>query len=387
MESLCMDPCELLCIIPKPFQPLPTVTEKTLPPRYYSNIPEDLMLKLVTKGKRSKDVVYLPEKLATKLKGFKPKAKSEQLIKLRTSCPGVYSLDDDSLKLDNINAIYGLLSSPLTNDVSLNPNKLKYLALECGPGSHVKTIQLLLPNSRGLGMTNKSRKEWNLSKLNTDRFTPLSGDNMTGDTVTNWKWLINYVNNIMPNMDFIISNSKSEDEMLAHATIALSTLYNREDSVIEVQEQIDVDTKDDEIEDGMISRQITQTTLGGNMAMRLDDITPFIGEIIYLISLCFEWITIFKPITTEPTSSEKYLICFNCKTNSDVLDILVQAMEKGPSKVTSLVPDIPDDFTIWLTNCNTVYVKRQLEYKDVKYDLNRLLLILGMAGTVELGQK
>ena len=57
---------------------------------------------------------------------------------------------------------------------------------------------------------------------------------------------------------------------------------------------------------------------GGNFVCKLFDLfTPFSVGLVYLMSFCFERIAIFKPVTSRPANSERYIICQGKKGNCD----------------------------------------------------------------------
>lgn len=59
---------------------------------------------------------------------------------------------------------------------------------------------------------------------------------------------------------------------------------------------------------------------GGHFVTKLFDVfTPFSIGLIYLMNQCFEKISIFKPNTSRPANSERYLICKNKKENVEAV--------------------------------------------------------------------
>jgi cap1 methyltransferase len=50
--------------------------------------------------------------------------------------------------------------------------------------------------------------------------------------------------------------------------------------------------------------------VGGNFVCKLFDLfTPFSVGLVYLMYLCFDSISIHKPVTSRPANSERYIIC------------------------------------------------------------------------------
>lgn len=59
---------------------------------------------------------------------------------------------------------------------------------------------------------------------------------------------------------------------------------------------------------------------GGNFVCKIFDIfTPFSVGLIYLMYLCFDRISIHKPVTSRPANSERYLVCENAKESKEIV--------------------------------------------------------------------
>ncbi|KAJ8270520.1 hypothetical protein GJAV_G00115890 [Gymnothorax javanicus] len=59
---------------------------------------------------------------------------------------------------------------------------------------------------------------------------------------------------------------------------------------------------------------------GGNfMCKTFDLFTPFSVGLIYLVYLCFDRVSLFKPVTSRPANSERYVVCRGLKPGSDVV--------------------------------------------------------------------
>lgn len=85
---------------------------------------------------------------------------------------------------------------------------------------------------------------------------------------------------------------------------------------------------------------------GGHFVTKLFDLfTPFSAGLVYIMSRCFESITIFKPNTSRPANSERYLICYGKRQNvQEVIDHLSRInrillfQDKDQDDVVQLVP-------------------------------------------------
>lgn len=69
---------------------------------------------------------------------------------------------------------------------------------------------------------------------------------------------------------------------------------------------------------------------GGHFVTKLFDLfTPFSAGLVYIMYRCFEKISIFKPNTSRPANSERYLICIGKKPNIDnVINYLFEINKK-----------------------------------------------------------
>jgi 23S rRNA U2552 (ribose-2'-O)-methylase RlmE/FtsJ/uncharacterized protein YlaN (UPF0358 family) len=91
-------------------------------------------------------------------------------------------------------------------------------------------------------------------------------------------------------------------------------------------------------------------------------------QILYIVSLCFEEIYIYKPDTSRPANSEKYLICLYYKDNLTELskNKLLDIIEKWNKVVSSL----KEDETIIFKNIkiNNLFIQRLNEYNEKYMD-------------------
>lgn len=109
--------------------------------------------------------------------------------------------------------------------------------------------------------------------------------------------------------------------------------------------------------------------LGGMFILKVFDIfTTTSVHLLYLLNLVYEEVYIYKPKTSRPTNSEKYIVCknFNLKEKSNMLYILRQLSEKikMQKKYTSftLFDSIPESFIENVRNMNTVLLNKQCEF-------------------------
>lgn len=122
-------------------------------------------------------------------------------------------------------------------------------------------------------------------------------------------------------------------------------------------------------------KEFNKLKLGGNLVIKLNDISNIIYLYrIYYLSLCFEKISIIKPVTTLPYDNEKYLICIN-KINNNLNNINLFANNIKVNK-------LPNKFIEWYIEINDEIMELQINYiininKTINnpYDLNKFPII------------
>ena len=109
----------------------------------------------------------------------------------------------------------------------------------------------------------------------------------------------------------------------------------------------------------------------GHFILKMFDIyTDTSIHLLYLLSLCYKEVFIYKPITSRPTNSEKYIICkyFNCDDNnrSTYIDklkylsnMLLQSIDKTAYISFTLFNEIPLLFVEKIKNINMELLDRQ----------------------------
>jgi 23S rRNA U2552 (ribose-2'-O)-methylase RlmE/FtsJ len=115
---------------------------------------------------------------------------------------------------------------------------------------------------------------------------------------------------------------------------------------------------------------------GGTFILKVFDIfTTTSVHLLYLLNLVYGEIYIYKPKTSRPTNSEKYIICKNLQLSDKtyILNILRQLSEKfkNQKKYTSftLFDNIPASFTDKMHHMNTALLNKQCESLQKAIDL------------------
>jgi cap1 methyltransferase len=109
--------------------------------------------------------------------------------------------------------------------------------------------------------------------------------------------------------------------------------------------------------------------LGGVFVCKVfDTVTLFSAQLLYILSQCFDSIILFKPCSSRPGNSERYIVCKGRKSDiTDYIELLSSAAKAYTDEqfVTSLFPeDLPEDFVAWVTHWNNYSINNQLEVSD-----------------------
>ena len=268
----------------------------------------------------------------------------------------------DAIVLANIDSVANLLKLNFGFALKSTPDPgFTYVIIDGSPGGFVEYIQYRRPNSKGYGINNNS-SDWDFNHINIESFIPLNNMN---DLFTNWK---SYISDIL-------------DDNITGVNLILANyppLY-----------------KDDSVP------LIIQTIIGlqcssQDFLLRSIDTTSLISQqILYLLSKCFKSLSIIKPISTSPLSSECYIICQNIKaykTVSPYIDLLSNSLIKidyPRTTITSLYKNnIPKDFTSWLSSQNNLIDQYQQNFVDGVYNhtdyiINKALVIWNLPDNID----
>uniref|UniRef100_A0A672ME94 Cap-specific mRNA (nucleoside-2'-O-)-methyltransferase 1 n=1 Tax=Sinocyclocheilus grahami TaxID=75366 RepID=A0A672ME94_SINGR len=112
---------------------------------------------------------------------------------------------------------------------------------------------------------------------------------------------------------------------------------------------------------------------GGHFVCKTFDLfTPFSVGLIYLLYLCFERVSLFKPVTSRPANSERYVVCKSLKPGTDAvreymftINLKLNQFRHSDRDVTEVVPlDIikgDTDFFQFMINSNESHCAVQIK--------------------------
>jgi len=113
---------------------------------------------------------------------------------------------------------------------------------------------------------------------------------------------------------------------------------------------------------------------GGSFVCKVFDLFSYtMVQILYIVSSCFEEVYIYKPETSRPANSEKYLVCMYYKDNlsNESKSNLLKIIELWNDKIVELTEDdyiifkdikVSNSFIQNLNNYNEQYMETQIYY-------------------------
>lgn len=285
-----------------------------------------------------------------------------------------------AIKLANICSVFSLLPN---EDISFVHIDL------CGaPGAFVEYVQskrrdqvfsLVLSLSPPVGLP------FDMSRLNDQRTIIYKGDDDSGDIFSCGPTLPSCVNTLTKEK----SGIDDVPVLLITADGALEPKKGRDN----LQE---CDTLRLIVSE--VSTAVQCLHEGGSFVLKVFDIVEISTlQLLYLLSKVFDEFYLFKPMSSRPANSEKYVICKGFRSKSVYTDIL-SSLEGLPSDVCIhkfFEDDLPDDFVFYIYTVAETLMHDQIKYckmiedsmsgkrctTTVKYNFNRALTSWGLSYT------
>jgi cap1 methyltransferase len=105
---------------------------------------------------------------------------------------------------------------------------------------------------------------------------------------------------------------------------------------------------------------------GSFLCKLFDTFTEFSVGLVYLMSLCFEKLTFFKPVTSRPANSERYIVCEGKRPDTAAVEsYMLKLNTNDVDSITSIVPlqimsQRDKNFFKFMYDSNTNFGKNQL---------------------------
>lgn len=367
-----MDPTEEYCRITSSFD------TKRVNTRYntddimktgYSNFSDFKSVVQLKKSDLSKQFgpVYCNKKLLDQVVSIRnTNFKRENFIKARNITNPFEKIgnsiffDRAAVKLANVDALFFLTSQEYDEGELASQfgglmapqllGEFYYCDVAGGPGGWTQYIQYRRPGSFGFGITLNDSNKWNTEVVNTDTFELVYGEDNTGNIYTNSDYFINKV---------------------------IETTIDRKVDLVCADGGFSV-TDNEEMQETLSTRLIfCECYIAASVVKSdrhfickvFDTNTEFMADLIYMMSLLFETVFIFKPISSRPANGERYLVCRRLIEDSrqDVLKIMKELYTgyTDDQYYSSIFKELPKDFTDWITYHNDLNLERQMKYTQM----------------------
>jgi len=262
-------------------------------------------------------------------------------------------LNRAAVKMANINRACNFMFT----DQHLSPNELLYFADVCaGPGGFSEYILSRKKwHAKGFGFTLKNQNDFTLDEFFAgpcETFHPFYGSKDNGDV-------------------FDPRNQEEFKSLVMKHTYNKGVHFMMSDGGFSVEGQENIQeilSKQLYLCQCLVALMIVRT--GGHFVTKLFDLfTPFSAGLVYLMYRCFDSISIFKPNSSRPANSERYLVCKRKKPDTEaVMEYLSLVnrllLEKNDKDVVELVPldelEADTSFVTFLRNSNDALGRKQI---------------------------
>ncbi len=170
--------------------------------------------------------------------------------------------------------------------------------------------------------------------------------------------------------------------------INIDNIYKLNDHVKDLNKSVSIITADGGFDEGndfnnkeqlhyslIIHEILSMLILSNNdthfVLKMYDTYTKTSIHMLYLLQLIFKTVYIFKPLTSRPTNSEKYIICKNLHVNEERKKSIIEQLKTLSSNIKDkkdgsyffcLFDSLPDTFVNYITNINENIIKNQCNY-------------------------
>lgn len=244
---------------------------------------------------------------------------------------GAFFLNRAAMKMANMDAVLDFMfTNPrqLNGDPLVKPGELLYFADICaGPGGFSEYVLWRTKGeSKGFGLTLKGNNDFKVEDFFAgppEMFEPhygvggLDGD---GDIFN--------VDNQREFRNFVLDSTDGKGIHFVMADGGFS---------VEGQENIqEILSKQLYLCQFLVAISVLRT--GGHFVCKLFDLfTPFSVGLVYLMNMIFDQVAIFKPVTSRPANSERYIVCKGLKPNKQPVQDYMHLINVDLNKYMSAV--------------------------------------------------
>ena len=281
-----------------------------------------------------------------------------------------------AIKLANIDAVFNLTESTGGFINKRSPEPFIFADVAGGPGGFTEYLQYRKFNSTGFGITLSEKSggiPWNLDHIQTDYFRINHGSDGTGNLYVSANYFA----------DWVLASAKGG----VHLVVA--------DGGIENDDYRGQELKSSHLILTEILVALRIVAVGKNLVLKIfDSISQITIDLLFVLACCFEEIHIFKPISSRPANTERYVIAKTRRQNiSPYIDLLQEAnakykLDNDVDIVSQLFPHRTPEFDQFIYETNQISLQLQTEVahniidylenkKPIlpKYNLPRALII------------
>jgi cap1 methyltransferase len=248
-------------------------------------------------------------------------------------------IDRAGFKLANIDAVFNVTGNSGLYTAQQTEGLFTFCDLAGGPGAWSQYLHYRRTSAIGYGITLRveGNLAWNRSALDETRFNFLYGADETGNLYTNADSFSKIVRDKEPiGVDFVMADGgigvegKEELQEMLNSRLILSEILVA----------------------------LKTLKMGGTLVCKLfETVTPLMVQLLYLISTCFTSLILFKPLSSRPANSERYLIAkgrldtIHTRYQTNILETAYRAYNND-DVIVNLVQSVPEPFVQWMTRQN-----------------------------------
>jgi len=289
-----------------------------------------------------------------------------------------------AVKLANIDSVYQINAHLGNIYAPQSDGRFSFCDIAGGPGAFSEYLFWRFPEAYGYGITLREARglEWDPKLIKSPRFEPVWGEDDSGNLFTQWEF---FERRIKENY------SDGVDLAVADGGFGLTGKNLRRKEFLS-------------------SRLITVEFYlgfacireGGSFVCKVfDTVTEYMYHITYILSLAFDEIIMFKPVSSRPANEERYLVCKgrrrDIKVPSDLFKQIIGEFS-DENFLSSIVPEkigLPNDYLAWMDEQNRLSIHRQTYYVneiievsrgkkiELLYNINKALLLWDLPGNIE----
>jgi cap1 methyltransferase len=96
-----------------------------------------------------------------------------------------------------------------------------------------------------------------------------------------------------------------------------------------------------------------------------DTVTMASIDILYILNLLYDHVSIYKPETSRPTNSEKYIVCKGFKEETDLKNLFIDILKKRMNEpMARIFVDLPVEFVDYINSLNERFTRYQIFYLE-----------------------